>query len=226
MIALSFDAPLMSFGGPAVDQVGNTFRFPPKSMLTGLLGAALGYDRSEHDKLQRLQGGFTYGVREDRPGEIIEDFQTVDLSTPWMTGYWDQDGYKTGEEARGRYGSSSANRSILNKEYVADAVYTVVLDCTDLPEADVLEALIRPRWPLYVGRKSCGAGPLRPRLVAYDTLREALESIGLHRAAKTDGPYQIWIEGGESRSISGLRDWESRIHAGQQWIEEDTIRTT
>jgi len=222
MIALTFDAPLMSFGGPAVDQVGNTFRFPPKSMLTGLLGAALGYERSEHDKLQRLQDGFTYGVREDRPGEIIEDYQTVDLKTPWMTLRWDNGVPKSGEDVR----TTDKRREILNKEYLADAVYTVVLDCADLPEADAREALTHPRWPLYVGRKSCGAGPLRPRRVEYDTLREALGDIGLHRAAKADGPYQIWIEGGESRSISGLRDWESRIHAGQQWIEEDTIETT
>jgi CRISPR system Cascade subunit CasD len=222
MIALSLDAPLMSFGGPAVDQVGNTFQFPPKSMLTGLLGAALGYDRSEHEQLQALQKGFTYGVREDRPGEIIEDYQTVDLKTPWMQLQWDGVTVKTGGDVR----ETKKRREILNKEYVADAAYTVVLDIEHRPEPEVLDALVQPNWPLYIGRKSCGSGPLRPRKVEHETIRSALQEIALHRSAKAKGPYRIWVEGGDSRSIYGLRDWDSRIHAGQQWIEEDVVDTT
>lgn len=219
MIRLSFDAPLMSFGGPAVDQVGNTFQFPPKSMLTGLLGAALGYARSEHRKLQRLQDGFTYGVREDRPGEIIEDFQSVDLETPWMTGMWKDGEYRTGDEVR----ETEKGREILQKQYIADAVYTIILDSTDLPEGDLITALRTPNWPLYIGRKSCGAGPLHPKPVDYETVRSALEETDLHPDAKMQNQYRIWVEGGERRSIYGLRDWASRIHAGKQWIEEDTV---
>lgn len=219
MIKLSFDAPLMSFGGPAVDQVGNTFHFPPKSMLTGLLGAALGYARSEHDQLQQLQDEFTYGVREDRPGELIEDFQTVDLETPWMMGMWKDGEYLTGDDVR----ETDKRREILHKQYIADAVYTVVLDLSALPEDELLDALHRPNWPLYIGRKSCGAGPLRPETVEYETVRAALEDTALHPDARMQSQYRIWIEGGDSRSIYGLRDWESRIHAGKQWIEESTI---
>jgi CRISPR system Cascade subunit CasD len=222
MIKLAFDAPLMSFGGPAVDQVGNTFQFPPKSMLTGLLGAALGYGRSEHQKLQQVQAGFTYGVREDRPGEVIEDFQTVDLQAPWMTGMWKDGTYQTGDDVR----ETDKRREILNKQYIADAVYTVVLAPTDLPEDAFLGALRRPNWPLYIGRKSCGAGPLRPERVEYETVRGALEDIDLHPDAKMKRQYRIWTEGGDRRSIYGLRDWESRIHAGKQWIEEETIEKT
>lgn len=222
MIKLSFDAPLMSFGGPAVDQVGNTFQFPPKSMLTGLLGAALGHDRSEHEKLQQVQEGFTYGVREDRPGEVIEDFQTVDLRAPWMTGMWKDGTYQTGDDVR----ETNKRREILNKQYIADAVYTVVLAPADLPEDELLGALRRPNWPLYIGRKSCGAGPLRPERVDHKTVRGALEDLNLHPDAKMQSHYRIWTEGGDRRSIYGLRDWESRIHAGKQWIEEETIEKT
>lgn len=222
MIKLSFDAPLMSFGGPAVDQVGNTFQFPPKSMVTGLLGAALGYERSEHRKLQNLQNGFGYGVREDRPGDMIEDFQTVDLRTPWMTGMWKDGTYRTGDEVR----ETEKRREILRKQYIADAIYTVVLDPTDLAEDVLLDALRRPNWPLYIGRKSCGAGPMRPEHVEYETVRGALRGIALHPDAKMQAQYRIWTEGGRKRSIYGLRDWESRIHGGKQWVEEETIERT
>ncbi len=227
MIRLVFDAPLMSFGGPvASDRVGSTFHFPPKSMLTGLLGAALGYRRSEHEKLQELQEGFTYGVREDRRGEVIEDFQTADFNSDWMTGYWEGGRYVTGEEARGRYGSSSENRSILDRKYIADAAYTVVLKPKSLPEEKLLGALRRPKWPVYIGRKSCGAGFLRPEQVGHDTVREALEdvaSLKLQHPRPDQTQLRIWIEGRGSRSIQGLRDWTSRIHAGKQWLEEETI---
>lgn len=219
MIKLTFDAPLMSFGGPAVDQVGNTFQFPPKSMLTGLLGAALGYDRSEHRKLQQLQNGFTYGVREDRPGERIEDYQTVDLKTPWMTGVWKEGRYRTGSEVR----ETKKRREILNKQYMADAIYTVVLDLMELEEENILDALKSPAWPVYIGRKSCGAGPLRPTTIEQNSLPQALKSAKLHPAAKMKNQYRIWVEGGKDRSIYGHRDWKSRIHAGKQWIREDTI---
>jgi len=209
----------MSFGGPAVDQVGNTFQFPPKSMLTGLLGAALGYDRSEHEKLQTLQDDFTYGVREDCRGEVIEDYQTVDLKSPWMTGVWKDGSYQTGDDVR----ETEKRREILQKKYIADAVYTIVLQPTDLPERELIDALTRPQWPLYIGRKSCGAGALRPKSIDHDTGRAALKALDLHPDAHMQKQYRIWVEGGDQQSIYGLRDWESRIHAGKQWIEEDTI---
>ena len=43
-LILRFDAPLMSFGGPMVDHNGVVQDFPPTSLLTGLIGNALGYE--------------------------------------------------------------------------------------------------------------------------------------------------------------------------------------
>lgn len=219
MIAITLDAPLMSFGGPAVDQVGNTYLFPPKSMLTGFMGAALGYERSEAEKLQDLQNGFQYGVREDRAGDVIEDFQTVDLTTPWMTGLWQDGEYRTGDQVR----ETEKSRETLRRQYVADAVYRVVIDMNTVSEDRLAEALAAPKWPVYVGRKSCGAGPLRPQKIEGESIRSALKSMDLHPAADADGPYRVWIEGGEEHSVHGLRDWSTRIHAGKQWIQEDAI---
>ena len=139
-----------------------------------------------------------------------------------MTLQWNDGVAKTGDDVR----ETKKRREILNKQYVADAAYTVVLEVAEPSEDELLEVLIHPNWPLYIGRKSCGAGPLRPRTVDTDTIQEALQTVELHRAAQMKDSYRIWVEGGESRSIYGLRDWESRIHAGQQWIEEDTIGTT
>ena len=46
VLLLNLQAPLMSFGGPQVDHIGPTGRFPTVSQITGLLGNALGYTHS------------------------------------------------------------------------------------------------------------------------------------------------------------------------------------
>ena len=55
-LVLRFDAPLMAFGSVAVDQVGPVRDFPAASMLTGLIGNALGWRWSESTALQSIQG--------------------------------------------------------------------------------------------------------------------------------------------------------------------------
>jgi CRISPR system Cascade subunit CasD len=219
MIVIRLDSPMMSFGGPAFSEVGNTLQFPPKKMLTGLMGAALGYGRTDGDKLQSLQEGFTYAVREDRQGEVIEDFQTVDLETPWMEGFWGDGRYHGGDEAR----NTDKAREILRKEYIADGIYTVALSVETVAEETLLSALKVPKWPVYIGRKACGAGHLRPKMVEARNAKEALRKADLHRSADPDGPYRTWIDGDEGRPVNGLRDWHSRIHAGKQWVREEVI---
>ena len=46
-LVLRLEAPLLAFGGVAIDQVGVTRDYPAASMLTGLLASALGYRRTE-----------------------------------------------------------------------------------------------------------------------------------------------------------------------------------
>jgi len=78
-IVLRFDAPLVSFGAPAVDQNGVVQPFPALSMLTGLIANALGWEHRESDKLDALQERLRYAARTDRRGEALLDYQTVDL---------------------------------------------------------------------------------------------------------------------------------------------------
>ena len=68
VLILRFDAPLMSFGAPIVDNQGEIQPYPALSMMTGLLGNALGFDHSEFDRLERLQERLRYASRQDRRG--------------------------------------------------------------------------------------------------------------------------------------------------------------
>ena len=55
VLLLHLHAPLMSFGGPRVDHIGPTGRFPTVSQMTGLFGNALGYTHGDGERLQSLQ---------------------------------------------------------------------------------------------------------------------------------------------------------------------------
>ena len=55
-LILHLQAPLMSFGGPQVDQIGPTGQFPTTSQITGLFANALGYAHRDVDRLQGVAG--------------------------------------------------------------------------------------------------------------------------------------------------------------------------
>src|SRR3954465_10821725 len=78
-LLLRLETPLLAFGGEAVDARGVIADFPAASMITGLLANALGFRRSEGERLQRLQDRLIFAARIDRDGERITDFQTAQL---------------------------------------------------------------------------------------------------------------------------------------------------
>jgi len=107
-LMLRFDAPLMSFGAVVVDQLNPTWRFPGASMLTGLLGNALGWDHRQTALLQSLQRRLRFAARWDAEPEPLTEYQTVDLGqdfmqdTGWTTRGWRED-RGTGDATRGTH---------------------------------------------------------------------------------------------------------------------------
>ena len=65
-LILRLEAPLLAFGGVAIDHVGVTRDFPAQSMLTGLLANALGWARTDWEKHQALQDRLVFAARRDR----------------------------------------------------------------------------------------------------------------------------------------------------------------
>lgn len=78
-LVLRLEAPLMSFGGETIDNFGVVRDFPAASMLTGLIANALGWRRTDTDKLDRLQDRLVFAVRLDRPGTRFTEYQTARL---------------------------------------------------------------------------------------------------------------------------------------------------
>ena len=242
VLLLRFDAPLMSFGAPIVDQKGEIQPYPALSMMTGLLGNALGIDHSEFDHLERLQERLRYASRQDRRGRQIQDYQTVDLSKPYLDDdrAWTTYGHR---ESRAG-GSASGGTHIRYRDYWADAVHTVAatLDPPDeSPTLNDLESAVKhPARPLFLGRKPClPADSLFAGRMQVDTLPDALVQAPLHDRA-ADGPtYPAWwpthpdAKGPSDESpldedlrepVTDRRDWQNQIHVGERWIVNGTVR--
>jgi len=229
-LVLRLDAPLMSFGGVRVDHWGRTRDFPGLAMLTGLIGNALGYEHRQARELQRLQDRLFYGVRQDRCGEHLVDFQTVDLGQPFLLEGWTSRGVK---ESRAG-GTAKVGTHIRYREYLADAVYTVALTLKPPGEAPDLEAvrsaLEFPARPLFLGRKPCL--PSAPLLVGtlragsmLDALRRAptatvagREPDRLDVTAWWSAVEQTEMPAAHVLSITDERDWVNQIHVGRRRV--------
>ncbi|MAE15844.1 MAG: type I-E CRISPR-associated protein Cas5/CasD [Deltaproteobacteria bacterium] len=164
--------PLCSWGTVAVGEVRPTDSQPTKSAVTGLVAAALGIRRDEEERQRRLVQGYGMAVRTDLPGTLVRDFHTAEV--PSATSL-------KGSPHRTRRDEllvlrPSDNPVISYREYRCDALHTVALwERPDAPHplGEIAAALERPRFTLYLGRKSCpSALPLRPEQFSGNTLHE------------------------------------------------------
>lgn len=216
VIIMVLRGPLMSFGGIQVDEFFPSDELPSRSMLTGLLGAAMGVRRTEGGRLNALASRISYVARTPG-GQRIVDFHTADLSRPYMSddGAWDPRGKKYE-----RHGSVTTSTVIQRKEYIADTQVTVALQLSapgmapgpttaedeawaqEVTPAKIVAALQRPSWPLSIGRRCCM--PSRPPLEAVTStpLMEMLELRGSRE--KTLGGYDVpdtivWKDRGQQK---------------------------
>lgn len=238
VIALRFEAPLMSFGGPVVDQEGVTDFFPGRSMLAGLLGNALGWEHRDHDKLDALQSSLTYAVRCDRRPKKIVDYQTVDLSQPFMLGGWTTWGRP---ERRG--GGSAEGTHIRFRSYLADGVYTIALSldprCEATTTSELRGALREPARPLFLGRKACiPSGPiyLSEQPESADNVLDALcripppsgrtgsDAAAAYDAQWPDGLHSPAVLDHRLEPVYDERDWANQIHSGRRFVRRGRIR--
>jgi CRISPR system Cascade subunit CasD len=168
-LLLRLAGPLQAWGTTSRFDERDTQLEPSKSGVIGLVCAALGRDRATPvDDL----AAFRFGVRVDREGSLLRDFQTA-------TGVLAATGKRDDE------------RTVVSpRYYLADAVFLVGLQGPDRSVLDKIDAAIRsPRWPLALGRKACT--PTQPvflpgGLVDAD-LEQALRQFPRVAAPSRDG---------------------------------------
>ena len=165
-------APIGSCGEIAVGERRMSWARPGRSAILGLVAAALGTEREDETAHQRLETGLHYAVRTDAPGRPFIDYHTA--QTPKA-----RKG-RTFATRREELESGDLSTVLSAREWRADACFTVALwprpgRAVELDE--IAGALLRPRFVLYVGRKSAPLGlPLKPEIVEADSFMEALDA--------------------------------------------------
>ena len=225
-LLLRLDAPLMSFGGDMVDAYGIVRDFPARSMITGLIANALGWERYDAAAHDRLQARLVMGSVRVREGWRVRDFQTVQLAKT-------DKGWTTWGRREGRGGNSYDGPHIRYRDADANALMLVALrfdPADEAPELDtVAAALDRPERPLFIGRKPflpsgpIGAGTVEAPTIAAALARalEPVDDTTAHRAQWPVGEGEA--EGMRESDLTDERNWQTGVHAGLRRVLEGRI---
>lgn len=171
-LLLRLAGPMQSWGAESKFDVRRTGREPSKSGVLGLVAAALGIRRQDTAALGEL-AQLHFGVRVDREGTLLRDFQT----------------------ARPAKGSPY----VTNRYYLADAVFTVGLESEDEALLERIRAAVKaPAFPLYLGRRSC---PVIPREMCQDIYPMPLEQALRETAPSGWTRLVLDAEAGESGGL-------------------------
>ena len=165
-------APLASFGEIAVGERRMSWARPGRSAILGLVAAALGTEREDEAAHQRLEVGLYYAVRTDAPGRPFIDYHTA--QTPKA-----RKG-RTFATRREELESGDLGTVLSAREWRTDACFTVALwprPGSSVELDAIADALLRPHYVLYMGRKSGPLGlPLKPEIVEADSFMDALDA--------------------------------------------------
>ena len=221
---LRLSAPLMAFGGVAIDHVGPTRDYPSASALVGLFANALGWRREDRAAHQALQDRLLFGALSVMPEGrnvplVVTDTQNAKLEKS-------DRGWTTSGKPEGRAGATYDSPHRRRRDYLADHETRVVLRLVgdDAPNLDDLAAALdRPVRPLFIGRKPClPAGRLIAGWVEAQTAHAALLALGLSGRG-------LWPEEGDTppgamlHDLADLRNWHSGLHAGTRLAAEGAI---
>ena len=78
-LVFQLQAPLSSWGEPAVGEFRGTAEHPSQSALVGLLGAALGIWRDDEAAHAALRDGYGFAVGLQSGGSLLRDFHTAQV---------------------------------------------------------------------------------------------------------------------------------------------------
>lgn len=219
-------APLIAYGGETIDNYGVIRDFPALSMLTGLLASALGWDRGDDARHNRLQARLRMGSRLDSDGQRLRDFQTAQLGK-------DDKGWTTWGVPEERRGGDASYESphLRYRDYHAELDTLVALRLEPADEVPTLDdlatALDYPARPLFIGRKPClPTGRLFAGWIEAEHVLAALQQADRRPARAVrlqwpDGegtlPHDHLID------LCDERQWTSGVHGGWRPVREGVL---
>ena len=163
--------PLASWGEIAVGESRHTAAYPSKSALLGLLAAALGIRRDEEERQMALALGYQFAVKVISTGHLLRDYHTAQAPPMVAVERYPAATRKDELAALENYQKEVSNYAgtiLSSREYRCDALSLVAiraLDGAPFSLNQLKDALLTPKFHLYLGRKSCPLSvPIKPRV--------------------------------------------------------------
>lgn len=166
VLALRFESALQAWGDSSRWSVRDSRPEPTKSGVLGVIAASAGWrlDDAGDRRLAELAGRLRMGVRADREGVALRDYQTIGgtrsgFASPW-TGLLTAEGrLKRNPTSPGLHTEVSA------RNYLCDGCYLVALKGGPSLIEEIERTLLDPVWPAFLGRKCCTpCAPICPAL--------------------------------------------------------------
>ncbi|MEU2900635.1 type I-E CRISPR-associated protein Cas5/CasD [Streptomyces sp. NPDC001273] len=211
-LLLRLAGPLQSWGErSAFASVRDTAPFPTRSALIGMFAAAegIGRDGGGLDRYEDLR----FTVRVDRPGIRLVDYHTVG------------GGFPKNRTAATSGGSNKGAAVITRRHYLSDAVFVVAVTAADDATVERLaDALGRPHWAPYLGRRSCVPDePFLLRCHVDDPEEELRTRVPLSRTAPRAKDSDGQGEGAATIAVEFLREQPRPIDGSPEPVPVDVI---
>lgn len=210
VVLIRLEGPLQAWSAQGKLGIRDTEREPTKSGVLGLVGAALGMPRDDDVALGKL-ASLRMGVRVDRAGTLLHDYHTAG-----------------GGRFRGLAYTVHGTKDCVpsHRYYLQDASFVAAFEGNDALIARIADALVSPRYPLYLGRRSCPpAMPPLMEIVDGDT-REALHGAVL-AMRHDEGPFRIILEShsgdGDARYDVPLSFAQAERRYGRRYVKTEWV---
>jgi CRISPR system Cascade subunit CasD len=173
-LIFQLQGPLSSWGEAAVGEYRPSADYPSQSAILGLLAAAFGITRDDEAGQRALRASYRMAVGVLSPGRLLRDYHTVQVPS--------RADLKKRPQATRRdelaVPKSDLNTILSTRDYRQDAATVVALQAIDGAQyalASIADALRRPKFMLYLGRKSCPpAAPLHPLILDAASVSAAM----------------------------------------------------
>jgi len=181
--------PMAAWGEIAVGETRRSASFPGKAAILGLLAAALGIKRTEQDRLDELTAGYSVAIKVLNAGFLLKDYHTVQV--PDSVGKFVYATRRDEIVIGGNRTDDRLHTILSSREYRCDSINVVAISL--IPKAahsleELQHALQRPKFVLYLGRKSCPVViPLDAKIVEANGFKEALNCTFPPLVTSNDG---------------------------------------
>jgi CRISPR system Cascade subunit CasD len=177
-------APLASFGAIAVGERRSGWDRPGRSAVLGLIGACLGLHRDDDAGQEALANGYSVALLCHSSGRLLADYHTTQVPSA-------KRGRRFATRAE-ELAEPELNTILSRRDYRSGAWHLgAIWPRGDTPRwtlEELAEAMRRPGFVPYLGRKSCPLGlPLGPMIEAAADAPAALEArhrTGLEASVK------------------------------------------